>query len=327
LSLPLAPPINVQSTSSQVVIEDYIEPFITYGYLVNQVIDYGDFGGISGGFRSDFSSAFGQGSKAFTFPHANAYFVPSSFRFWEDGIGNTISFLKVRAAYGQAGIQPGAFQRYPVINQGDLGTNLVYSLPGTSNNPNLGVEVSTEKEIGLDLSIDANRKGSWFSQINLSGTYWKRESDHVIWTVNSAPSLGVTGELTNAITLHSNGVQVSLNIPVFKSNNFTWDFTTNFGHQISVLDKIQGENEILLTSAGGTAQALTPGTKIGQIAGYKALTSVSETDQEGQPIIPKSDYGNYVIVNGRVVDTAGKNIVFTPETYPIGDGRIKERRA
>jgi TonB-linked SusC/RagA family outer membrane protein len=323
LSLPLAPPINVQSTSSQGVIEDYVEPFITYGYLVNQVIDYGDFGGISGGFRSDFSSAFGEGSKAFTFPHGNAYFVPSSFRFWEDGIGNTISFLKVRAAYGQAGIQPGAFQRYPVINQGDLGTNLVYSLPGTSNNPNLGVEVSTEKEIGLDLALDVNKRGSWFSQINLSGTYWKRVSDHVIWTVNSAPSLGVTGELTNAITLHSNGVQVSLNIPVFKSANFTWDFTTNFGHQISVLDKIQGENEILLTSAGGTAQALTPGTKIGQISGYKALTSVTQNDQEGQPIIPKSDYGNYVIVNGRVVDTAGKNIVFTPETYPIGDGNPK----
>ena len=323
LSLPLAPPINVQSTSSQGVIEDYVEPFITYGYLVNQGIDYGDFGGIQGGFRSDFSSAFGEGSKAFTFPHGNAYFTPSSFRFWEDGIGNTISFFKIRAAYGQAGIQPGAFQRYPVINQGDLGTNLVYSLPGTSNNPNLGVEVSTEKEIGTDFTLDLNKRASWFSQINISGTYWKKNSDHVIWTVNSAPTLGVTGELTNAITLHSNGVQVSLNIPIFKSTNFTWDFTTNFGHQISVLDKIQGENEILLTSAGGTAQALTPGTKIGQISGYKALTSVTETDQEGQPLIPKSDYGNYVIVNGRVVDTAGKNIVFTPETYPIGDGNPK----
>jgi TonB-dependent starch-binding outer membrane protein SusC len=323
VNLPLAPPINVLATGTQGVADDYVEPFITYGFLFNQVIDYGDYGGISGGFRSDFSSAFGQGSKAFTFPHVNAYFTPSSFKFWEESVGNTLSFFKVRAAYGQAGIQPGAFQRYPVINQGDLGTNLVYSIPGTSNNPDLGVEVSTEKEIGADLTISAAKNSSWLSQINLSGTYWKRKSDHVIWSVNTPPSVGITQQLTNAITLHSNGVQLSLNMPVYKSRNFSWDFTVNVSHEVSVLDKIVGENEILLTSNGGTSQILKPGTKIGQISGYKAITSVGELNQEGVPYIDKATAGNYTVVNGRVVDTAAKAIQFTNETYALGDGNPK----
>ncbi len=33
VGLPLAPPINVAATSAQGVIEDYVEPFVTYGYL------------------------------------------------------------------------------------------------------------------------------------------------------------------------------------------------------------------------------------------------------------------------------------------------------
>jgi hypothetical protein len=323
LGLPFAPPINVEATSAQGVIRDYVEPFITYGYLVNQVIDYGDYGGVSGGFRSDYSSAFGEGSKAFTFPHANAYFVPSSFKFWDESVGNTLSFFKIRAAYGQAGIQPQPFQRYPVINQGDLSTNLTYSVAATAQNPALGVEVSTEKEIGADLTISAAKRGSWLNQINLSTTYWSRKSDHVIYTINDAPSSGITGTLTNALTLHSDGIQFQINLPVYKSKDFTWDFTTNFGHQVSIMDKIQGENEILLTSAGGTAQALLPGQKIGQISGYKALTSLGETNQEGVPYIDKGNYGKYSIVNGRVVNDSSHYIQFTNETYPIGDGNPK----
>jgi TonB-linked SusC/RagA family outer membrane protein len=322
LGLPLAPPINIGSTSAHSVIEDYIEPFITFGYLVNQTIDYGDYGGISGGFRSDYSSAFGQGSKPFTFPHANAYFVPSSFRFWEDGIGNTLSYFKIRAAYGQAGIQPGAFQRYPVINQGTINQDFVYSIPGTSNNPNLGVEVSTAKEIGADFTIAANKKGSWFTQINFSGTYWKNKSDHVIYTVPVAPSLGFTGLLTNAITLHSSGVQFQVNIPVYKSKDFSWDFTANYGHQISKLDKIIGTDEILLTSGTGYAQALKPGTKIGQENGYKAYTSLSQVDPNGGGSTFEKE-GGFEVVQGRVVDTASKLIQFGQTATTIGDGNPK----
>ena len=77
-------PYNAANTSSWRVYRDYEEPFVTYGYVVNQRFDYSDFVGISGGFRSDYSSAFGQGSKPFTFGRGDAYLRLSSLGFWEN---------------------------------------------------------------------------------------------------------------------------------------------------------------------------------------------------------------------------------------------------
>ncbi len=244
VGLSLSPPTNLSATADQVVYKDYTEPFTTYGYLVNQKVDFGDFGGFTAGFRSDWSSAFGGGSKPFTFPHADGHFLPSTL--WKDkGLGETISYFKIRAAYGQAGIQPGPFDRYPQLNQQNLGTGLVYSVPTTRKNPNLQVEVSTETEVGTDFTVNANKGGSWLNSINGSFTYWQRKSANVIYQVSDAPSLGSVDQLNNAINMSSNGVQFSLNIPVYQSSTFKWDFTTNWGHQISKIDAISGGNDII----------------------------------------------------------------------------------
>ncbi len=323
VGLPLAPPFNISATESQAVMFDYKEPFITYGYLVNQKIDIGDFGGVTGGFRSDWSSAFGGGSKPFTFPHFDGHILPSTF--WKDsGLGSTLSYFKLRAAYGQAGIQPGAFDRYPVLSQQNLGQSLVYTIPTTTNNPNLKVEVSTEYEAGTDFTFNLNQGSSWLKAINGSFTYWQRKSANVIYNVSVAPSVGSTDQLTNAINMSSNGYQFSLNIPVYKSNSISWDFTTNWGHQFSKIDKIAGGADIiLLSNAGSTSLVLTPGQPIGQIYGYKALTSLDYKRQDGTRYIPASDEGLYEIVNGHVVKKSDYQMQFTDETYAFGNPNPK----
>ena len=326
VGLPLSPPINVTATSSQAVTIDYVRPFLTYGYLVNQKIDFGDYGGITAGFRSDWSSAFGGGSKPFTFPHFDGHVVLTSFM-KDSRITDVLSFFKLRAAYGQAGIQPGAFDRYPVLGQSNLGDKLIYTIPATTNNPNLQVEVSKEFEAGTDFTINTNKSGNWLSAINGSFTYWKRKSNNVIYTVSIAPSNGSTGQLTNAIDMSSNGVQFSLNIPVYSSKNLKWDFTTNFGHQTSQIDNISGGADIILTNAtfafADVAIVLTPGQKIGQVYGYKALTSLDFTRQDGTRYIPKTDEDQYTMVDGRVVLKSTKQIQFTDEKYPLGDPNPK----
>ena len=323
LDLPFAPPINLQSTQKQAVSYDYTEPFITYGYLVNQTIDFGNYGGVAGGFRSDFSSAFGQGSKAFTFPHINGYFLPSSLNFWSDGkMSNILSSLKLRAAYGEAGIQPGPFDRYPVLNQNNLGSGLVYSLPATKQNPNLQVEVSKEFEAGTDFTIPANKGGAWFSAVNASFTYWHKKSSNVIFTVNQALSTGATGLSDNAIDMHSTGYQFQLNIPVVQSRSLSWNFTTNWGHQFSVIDKISGGTPIPVGPVDGNSLFVTlaPGYRIGQLYGYKTFHSVNQTKADGKTLyIQPQDAGKYQVVNGNLVDTATKFIQFTNEKYSLGN--------
>jgi hypothetical protein len=321
-TLSINPPFTMTSAQSQHVSLDYIEPFVTYGYLFDQRFDFANYGGISGGFRTDYSSAFGAGSKPFTFPHFNGYINLQSFKFW-NGIHDLIPALKLRAAYGKAGIQPNPFDRYPVLNLQPTGNEVSYTNQTGAKNPNLNVEVSEEKEIGTDLTVNISH-GNWFKAINLSSTYWERNTNNAIYYQNVPPSTGATQLLTNAIALSSKGWQVAVNIPIVSSKTFTWDFTANFGHQTSIIDKVQGGDIPLTTAAGSTGLVLAAGRKIGEIFGYKALTSVSELRADGKtPFIDPADQGNYEIVDGRVVNKTTRAIFFSDEAQSLGDPNPK----
>ncbi|GAC1418172.1 MAG: SusC/RagA family TonB-linked outer membrane protein [Flavisolibacter sp.] len=316
------PPFNMTSTQTQHVATDFVEPFVTYGYLVDQKLDFGNFGGVTGGFRTDYSSAFGAGSKPFTFPHFNGYINLQSFKFW-DKVNKVVPSWKLRAAYGKAGIQPGPFDRYPVLNLQPAGNELTYTNQTLARNPNLDVEVSSEKEIGTDLSLRIGG-GSWLTAINISATYWKRHTDNAIFAQNVPPSTGASQLKTNAIALSSNGWQVGVNIPVLSSRDFRWDFTANFGHQTSIIDKVAGGDIPLTTSAGSTGLVLAAGRKIGEIYGYHALTSVTQLRADGKtPFIDPANQANYEIVLGRVVNKTTKAIFFSDEASSLGDPNPK----
>lgn len=317
------PPINLKSTNSQAVAYDFEEPFITYGYLVNQTIDFGNYGGLAGGFRSDYSSAFGQGSKAFTFPHINGYILPSAFNFWSNGkMTDILSTFKLRAAFGEAGIQPGYADRYPTLSQNNIGQQLVYSLPTTIRNPNLNVEVSKEYEVGTDLTFQGFSGGSWLRNINASFTWWHKKSTNVIWDINVPLSTGAQLFRDNAFDLHSTGYQFQLNLPMVSTRNFTWNFTTNFSHQYSMIDKVEGGQPIPVGPVDGNSLYvyLVPGYRIGQLYGYKTIHSFNQTYQDGKTkYFPNGNTGQYQLVEGNVVDTATKAIQFTSEKYPLGN--------
>ena len=327
-TLPFNPPFNfgaAQSTHMATLYTDgtgrpmdYKEVFVTYGYVFDQRFDFGNYGGIAGGFRTDYSSAFGAGSKPFTFPHFNGYINLQSFDFW-NGLSNLLPYFKLRGAYGKAGIQPGPFDRYPVLNQQPTGNESSYTNPPSSNNPNLNVEVSSETEGGLDMSVNIG-KGNWLKSVNIAATYWQRHTDNAIYYQNLPPSTGATQLLTNAIELSSHGWQLAVNIPVFTSPKWTWDLTMNFGHQTSVIDKVTGGDIPVTSGAGDAGLVLAAGRKIGEIYGYKALTAVSEMRGDGKtPFIDPTEQGNYEIVEGRVVNKITKAIFFSDEATSLGD--------
>lgn len=323
VGLPLNPPINGLSANSTNVAQDYYEPFTTYGYLIDQKFDIGDWGGIAGGFRTDWSSNFGDGLK-FTFPHGNAYVNFAGFDFWKNSnISTTFSYLKIRSAYGEAGIQPYFGARYPGVDPGNLGGSLAYSLQTSGKNSQIKVERTKEFEIGTDFTINAG-KGNWFSQFNGSFTYWKRSSSDVITPISQPLSSGLVDISNNSVDLSSKGVQAQLNMPVYKSRNFGWDFTVNFGKAKSVIDKVKGEVAAFTAAAGSVQLKLIEGQTIGQIFGYSALKSVGQLRSDGKtPFIPVEDQGKYQLVEGRVVDTASKAIYFSDEAGFIGDPNPK----
>jgi TonB-linked SusC/RagA family outer membrane protein len=324
LDIPTYPIYRYSQTSSQVFNYDYATKFVTFGYVVNQKIDFGDIAGVAGGFRSDYSSNFGAGSKPFTFPDVNGYMRISSLDFWRNSsLATSLPEFKIRGGYGEAGIQPNTYQRYAVLGTQDIGNSLAFTLPSSGlANPNLGVEVSKEAEIGTDLEI-RGFQGSWLSDLTASGTYWNRKTTNAIYSVSTALSTGGSSISTNAIGLASHGVQASLKMAVYKSKDFNWNMTTNFSNETSTITSILGPPIIIGSSAGSTNLALVVGQKLGQIYGDKALTSLSEKNQEGVPYILPADYNQYTMVNGRVVNIATKSIMFTNEASSFGDPNPK----
>jgi len=315
-------------TASQMITfktaSDYTEPFITYGYLVNQRFEIGEYAGISAGLRSDYSSAFGLGSKPFTFPRGDAYLRLSSFNFWSDSrVHDIVPEFKLRAAYGQAGIQPKPFDRYVTLNTQGFGNNVAFVYPTTSSNPNLDVEVSKEFEIGTDIALNV-LKGAWFKTINLSATYWNRTTDNAIYNVDVAPSSGLGALKSNAFGLGAKGLQASLNVNVLSSKDLTWNFTTNFSKETSVIRSVVGSQIVVTSSAGSSNYVLKAGDKVGQLYGYMMIHSLEEKDPNGVDFIAKANQGNYTIAsNGWVVNKVTKQPFVSAGQYALGDPNPK----
>ena len=322
LGIPLDPPQTAVQAKTFKTAWDYTEPFITYGYLVNQRFEWGEIATVSAGFRSDYSSAFGQGHKPFTFPRADGSFRVSSLNFWNDsGIGNAIIEWKLRAAYGQAGIQPKPFDRFPTLTSKTVGSSATTYLGPTQSNPALNVEVSTETELGTDITLDAF-KGNWLSNVNISFTYWKRSTDNAIFGLESAPTTGVGKILDNSFAISSKGIQASLNANVLKAGNFNWNLTTNFSRQSSQIDGVTGNGQVVVTSnAGSTNYVLKAGDKIGQLYGFMMIHDVNAIDPAtGTPFIAPSDQSQYSVAsNGWVVNNATKAPYVSPNQYSFGN--------
>ena len=320
LNLPIYTPATTKQTSEQHVASDFTTPFVTFGYLFDQKFDFGEFAGVSGGFRTDYSSAFGAGSTPFTFPHANAYLRLSELSFWKNAnLGKTFEEFKIRAAYGQAGIQPRPFDRYQTLNTPSIGGAVGFTLPDQLSNPNLNVEVSTESEIGADIAIRLG-KGSWFNNITLQPTYWKRATDNGIGSSDFIPSSGVGSIVDNKLGLEAHGFQLVTRLQVAETKNFSWNFTANFGTQTSTVTKVAGAPIILTSSVGSTGYIIEPGTKIGQLFGYMGIHDVNAIDPNGKPYIADANKSLYEVAsNGWVVKTSSKAPFFSPNKYSFGD--------
>jgi TonB-linked SusC/RagA family outer membrane protein len=318
-------PWNATQAGIYKVIADYTTPFITYGFLANQRFEWSDIAGVSVGVRSDYSSAFGRGATAQTFPRGDAFLNISRFNFWQNSkISSVFTDFKLRAAYGEAGIQPGAFQRIPALGAASLGVKSVFTFPVSNPNPGLQVELSKETEYGVDLGFNIF-KGNWLRNANFSFTYWKRSTDNSIYSVDAAPSTGVGSILNNAFGLGSNGIQASLNLNVLTKKNFSWDFTSNFSHQTSKITRVTGADVVVLSGAGSTGITLKPGYKIGQIFGFLVLKSLDQLDPNtGLPFIAKENQALYEVAsNGYVVNKATKRPVNSPGQYAFGDPNPK----
>ena len=301
--LPGFPPYNI-SVAQNHTSGDYYSTFVTFGYLFNQSIDYKDLIGISGGFRSDYSSAFGAGSKPFTFPRGTIYFRPTELM--------KMGFLtewKLRAAYGGAGIQPGVYDRQATLNVLQLGTASTIFNPSQLPNPNLKVQQSRELEIGTDLTINTGLE-DFLKKINISFSYWHHKNTDIIQPADLALTTGASKKIDNLTTITSRGIDLSLDAGVITNKNFDWQFGFRLGTAKSVATSIANGADIV-----NGFFTVRQGQELGLFSYQAPLSSVSQLQADGKtPYIAVADQGKYQVVNGTVVDTATKKAVMSAAT-------------
>jgi len=180
---------------------------INAGFFAQEVIGWRDIAFLTLGVRVDGNSAFGKSFGLQTYPKASASYVISDESFWPRKL---IETLKLRAAIGDAGKAPGAFDAVrtwtPVAAESGkpaFATNQI-------GNPALGPERTREIEFGFDATALDGRLSVQYSHFD-AHTY------KALIPVQQAPSLGFAGsQLINVGDLMSSGHEVQLSADLLR---------------------------------------------------------------------------------------------------------------
>lgn len=198
----------------------------TLGYESRQrVVNAGGFGQIlfdlknryflTAGLRVDGNSAFGQNLGLQSYPKVSLSWVASEESFWPA----VIPEMKFRAAWGQSGRAPGAFDAVRTWeNAGNTGWGGQPAFfPHNVGNPDLGPERTSELELGFDAGAFGDRLSTQF-------TYFHRDISDALFNVRQVPSLGfLSSQLRNVGTMMSNGIELTTNVVAVRHGKFQWD--------------------------------------------------------------------------------------------------------
>ncbi|HEU4631393.1 MAG TPA: SusC/RagA family TonB-linked outer membrane protein, partial [Gemmatimonadaceae bacterium] len=159
--------------------EDEVFENNTVGGFIQEQVIWNDRLFLTGAVRTDDNSAFGTNFNAVTYPKFSASYVLSE----EPSLSlpDQVSTLRLRAAYGASGLQPGAFDAIRTYTP--TGGQVTPLSPG---NPDLGPERSTELELGFDAGLFDERLGAEF-------TYFDGTTKDAILSRLAPPSEGFQG--------------------------------------------------------------------------------------------------------------------------------------
>lgn len=182
--------------------------------------------------RVDGSSRFGLNSRYGFFPAVSGGWVLSE----EDFLKNntTISFLKLRASYGQTG--NAEIQNFPQLGlfTGDAsyGT-LPGQRPSQLANPDLKWETTNQFDVGVDFGILNNR-------INGEIDYYNKQTSGLLLSVNVPGTTGFATQFRNVGSLENKGFEFVLNTENL-TGAFRWTTNLNAATNTNKITNLQGQ--------------------------------------------------------------------------------------
>ncbi|WP_026231900.1 SusC/RagA family TonB-linked outer membrane protein [Neolewinella persica] len=202
-----------------------------------------------------------------------------------------VSFAKVRASYGQVGIEPGLYQNRNTFSAssagspgwGDVldGANYggTFNRSGTQGNPDLTIERVTEIEFGVDLRFLQNRAG-----LNL--TVYDRNTTDGILPLEAPPSSGFSTIYANAAEISNRGLEVDAYFNVIQKKDVNLRVFTNFTTNKNQVEALPGVSRYILNGFTSTSSAVVEGSPFGALYGGRWERNADgslATNEEGFP--------------------------------------------
>ncbi len=234
---PLSTTINQTSPSLVELGFDFVENK-SLGVYVQEELSFNDRLFLTGAIRADDNSAFGSDFDLEYYPKVSATWVISEESFWNLGLVNS---LRLRGAWGKAGRQPDAFagrNQYGVIP--GPGGNAILN-PESPGNPDVGPEVSTELELGLDIAMFEDRLSAEF-------TWFNAQNEHALLGVIIPPSVGFPGSRDqNLGRLDNWGWEAMVNARVYEGQDVQFNVAMTgalVDNEIKDLGEFAGNNTV-----------------------------------------------------------------------------------
>ncbi|MHA4843341.1 SusC/RagA family TonB-linked outer membrane protein [Flavitalea antarctica] len=247
--------------------------------------------------RYDGSSVFGADKRYGVFPAASVGWIISEENFLKES--GVLSFLKLRASYGQLGnaLGFGNYSAQRAFSAGKYAGGAVLS-PNRLGNELLTWETSNQFDAGLEFGFFNNR---------LTGeidVYDKRSAGSgkgFIFNLPIPSTSGYLSYLTNVGEIANTGIELTLNSTNFAGKDFQWTTGFNITYNKNKVLKIDGDQDTLSFNDGRYMNALIVGHPIGVHYGQKyAGVDAANGDalyytQDGKTTNDYNEAGQFVV--------------------------------
>lgn len=214
------------------------EEVINAGFFGQNQIEYRDRVYVTTGIRFDGNSAFGENLGLQAYPKISVSYIAS-------GIVDQLDFmtsLRLRAAYGESGLQPGSFDAQRTFLAESILDGVSGIIPNNLGNPDLKPERSKEFELGFETELFDDRLG-------LDFTYFRsRTTDALLARPYPATQGFLNAQLENIAEVESQGFELRAQTTLHRTQNSQWNINA---------------------SIAGTYQEVA---NMGEVAAFKATT-------------------------------------------------------
>ncbi|HLU25632.1 MAG TPA: TonB-dependent receptor, partial [Longimicrobiales bacterium] len=244
---------------------------VNAGFFFQEMLGWRDRLFITAGLRVDGNSAFGENFGLQPYPKLSAAYVISDHEWWP----SSIEAMKLRAAVGESGKAPGAFDAVRTWEPIAADDGKPGFTPAQLGNPDLGPERTREFEVGFEASAFEGR-------IGIDYTYYRQRTMDALIGMLAPPSQGfLNRQLMNVGTIDNRGHELRLDGAILRTPTAEWRARLNISTNDSKAVDLGGEDIPV-----GSGNYVREGYPVPSFFGIKILNP----DEIAEPILSEETY-------------------------------------